>query len=101
MAEFYRLRFRNDGKVLYAAHGSQFDGCPMTLWYLVKSPGVARQFKNPAVAHRVLQGVKVFRELLLSGAVWEIVHCSERVVESGTSNIRVLRARDCPSDEVR
>lgn len=92
MTEFYTLRFRQESKLLYAAHGSKFDGCPTTLWYAVRTAALAHKFKSPQVAHRVLRGAKVFQNLL-SEWVWEIVHHSERVVESGTHGIRILGSR--------
>jgi hypothetical protein len=96
MAEYYRLRFRKEGEILYAARGSKFDGCPDSLWYAVRSPGLANKFRKPSVIHRVMRGAEVFRDILASGALWEIVHCSERVVESGAHGFKLLRREHGP-----
>lgn len=93
MAEFYTLRFRKEGKMLYAARGSQFDGAPDNLWYIVKSSALAYRFRSPGMIHHLLRGPRVFRDLLMASAAWEIVHSTERVIESGVSNIRVLQTR--------
>lgn len=84
MTSFYTLRFRKGDQVLYAAHN---DGTPI-VWRVTPNPQEACHVRSLAVVRRLLRGPKVFQDLL-SASNWEIVSSSERVVEVGSTGVRI------------
>lgn len=83
MSEYFRLRFRKGRKSLYAKRETAPGTKSRIIWTLTRSQDDAYDFRKPDVIPRLLNGVSIFRQAMMSGFSWEIVSFSERVVEYG------------------